>query len=56
MSQFTPDFVSKEYKELSRKITSFEYNYVLGKAVDMGFDGFFQEKNSASAEFTPDFL
>ena len=25
MSQFTPDFVSAEYKELSRKITTFEF-------------------------------
>lgn len=55
MSQFTPDFVDDEYKELKRKITSFEYNYVLNKAIDMGYIGFFQQKNSASSEYTPDF-
>ena len=55
MSQFTPDFVSSEYKELSRKITSFEYNYVLNKAIELGYDGFFQQKDSASAKFTPEF-
>ncbi len=55
MSQFTPDFVSHEYKELSRKITSFEYNYVLNRAIDLGFDGFFQQKDSASARYTPNF-
>ena len=56
MSQFTPDFVSPEYKELSRKITSFEYNYVLNKAIELGFDGFFQQKDSASAKYTPNFI
>ncbi|MBQ4116478.1 MAG: radical SAM protein [Clostridia bacterium] len=55
MSQFTPDFVPPEYKELSRKITSFEYNYVLNKAIDLGYDGFFQQKDSASAKYTPSF-
>ena len=55
MSQFTPDFVSAEYKELSRKITTFEYNFVLNKAIDLGFSGFFQQKDSASAKYTPDF-
>ena len=42
MSQFTPDFVPKEYKELSRRITTFEYNFVLDKAIEMGYEGFFQ--------------
>lgn len=55
MSQFTPDFVPAEYKELSRKITSFEYNYVLNKAIELNFDGFFQQKDSASAKYTPRF-
>jgi len=55
MSQFTPDFVPTECKELSRKITTFEYNFVLEKAIDLGYDGFFQQKESASAKYTPDF-
>lgn len=55
MSQFTPDFVPPEYKELSRRITTFEYNYVLNKAIEMGYTGFFQQKESASAKYTPDF-
>ncbi len=55
MSQFTPDFVPPEYKELSRKITTFEYNYVLDKAIEMGYTGFFQQRNSASAKYTPKF-
>ena len=55
MSQFTPDFVSEEHKELKRKITTFEYNFVLEKAIDLGYIGFFQQKESASAKYTPDF-
>ncbi|MBR5323093.1 MAG: radical SAM protein [Clostridia bacterium] len=55
MSQFTPDFVPPEFKELSRKITSFEYNYILNKAIELGYNGFFQQKDSASAKYTPEF-
>lgn len=55
MSQFTPDFVPKDCKELSRKITSFEYNYVLDKAIEMGYLGFFQQRDSATTIYTPDF-
>ncbi len=55
MSQFTPDFVDDEYSELKRRITTFEYNYVLDKAIEMGYQGFFQQKDSASAKYTPEF-
>ncbi len=55
MSQYTPDFAPKEIKELCRRITSFEYDYVLSKAEKMGFDGFSQEKGSSISSYTPDF-
>jgi putative pyruvate formate lyase activating enzyme len=55
MSQYTPDFAPKEYPELSRRITTFEYNSVLDKALELGFDGFFQEKESATKKYTPEF-
>ena len=55
MSQYTPDFAPKEYPELSRRITTFEYNSVLNKALELGFDGFFQEKESATKIYTPEF-
>ncbi len=55
MSQFTPEFVSHGCKELSRKITTFEYNYVLDKAIECGFSGYFQQKESASTKYTPSF-
>ena len=56
MSQYTPDFVDREeYPELGRRVTSFEYESVVKKAIELGFDGFFQSRNSASAEYTPNF-
>lgn len=55
MSQYTPDFAPKEMKEIRRRITSFEYDFVLSEAEKYGFKGFSQDKNSASDAFTPDF-
>ena len=56
MSQYTPDFVDKDkYPELGRRVTSFEYESVMKKAIELGFDGFFQSRSSASAEYTPEF-
>ena len=55
MSQYTPDFCKEEYKELKRRITTFEYESVLNKAIELGYDGYFQEKASASKAYTPDF-
>ncbi len=55
MSQYTPEFAPVDYPELSRKVTTFEYNSVLDKALELGFDGFFQEKDSATKIYTPEF-
>lgn len=55
MSQYTPFYRSNEFKELSRRISTFEYNFVLDKAQELGLDGFMQEKSSAKEEYTPDF-
>lgn len=55
MRQYTPDFAPPEMKTLRRRITSFEYESVLAEAVALGFDGYTQEKSSASASYTPDF-
>ena len=44
-----------EYRNLRRKITSFEYDSVLARATELGFDGYFQSLDSASKKFTPDF-
>ena len=60
MSQYTPDFYIQEhpgceYKNLTRRLTSFEYNSVLKKARELGFDGYFQGISSANAIYTPNF-
>jgi len=56
MSQYTPVFKSPEYKELNRRITTFEYNSVVEEAVRLGLsNGFMQEKSSAKEEYTPPF-
>jgi len=56
MSQYTPDFaLDSQYKNLHRRVTSFEYDSVLKSAIDMGFDGYFQGKSSADKSYTPEF-
>lgn len=56
MSQYTPEFaLDTPYKNLHRKVTSFEYDSVCKEAERLGFDGFFQSRSSASASYTPDF-
>jgi putative pyruvate formate lyase activating enzyme len=56
MSQYTPDFASDcEYRELHRRLTSFEYKSVASVAESLGFDGFFQELSSATKKYTPNF-
>ncbi|MBO5305967.1 MAG: 4Fe-4S cluster-binding domain-containing protein [Clostridia bacterium] len=56
MSQYTPDFVDKEtYPELARRVTSFEYNSVLDLALSLGFEGYFQSRDSAKKDYTPEF-
>lgn len=56
MSQYTPDFAkAAKYRELHRRITSFEYKYVLSYAEDLGFKGYFQDRSSADKKYTPEF-
>ena len=55
MNQYTPDFCDSGFPELSRRLTSFEYYYVSRVAIDLGFDGFFQERSSATKAYTPEF-
>ena len=64
MGQYTPDFYIEHegeagkndvFKNLRRRLTSFEYDSVLQRAVSLGFDGYFQGLDSASKIFTPDF-
>ena len=55
MSQYTPEFCDESVKELCRRVTSFEYQSVLDRVIALGYDGYFQEKDSASAKYTPNF-
>lgn len=55
MSQYTPEFYNGEYKELRRRTTTFEYEYVRDCALEMGFSGFGQDRQSAVSAYTPDF-
>ena len=56
MRQYTPDFAPEDApKNLKRRVTSFEYDSVMARAVELGFEGFFQGKEAASAAYTPNF-
>ncbi len=57
MSQYTPNAKQlKNYPELCRRVTTFEYNSVVDEAIRLGLDkGFMQEKSSADKCFTPPF-
>ena len=54
LSQYTPFYKSSEYPEINRRLTTYEYNIVLNKAIELGLtDGYMQEKSSAKEEYTP---
>ncbi len=56
MSQYTPYNKNPLYPELNRRITSYEYNTVLNRAIDLGLtQGYMQKKSSAKEEYTPPF-
>ena len=56
MSQYTPDFAPADAPSpLHRRVTQFEYQSVLEHAMALGFEGYFQDRSSANAAYTPDF-
>lgn len=55
MSQYTPFFKSKDFAEINRRISTFEYNKIISEAVSLGLEGYMQEKSSAKEEYTPAF-
>jgi putative pyruvate formate lyase activating enzyme len=55
MSQYTPFYKAKGYKELSHRLSTYEYEKVLDTAQALGFKGYMQERTSAKEEYTPDF-
>ena len=55
MAQYTPLGKAAAYPEINRRLTTFEYRKVLSECEKIGFDGFTQERSSATAELTPVF-
>ena len=56
MRQYTPDFADGDkYPELKRRVTSFEYDSVVKRALELGFDGYTQGAEAAVSSYTPDF-
>ncbi len=56
MRQYTPIDKNTDFPELQRRITTFEYNSVLDKAIEFSFtNGYTQEKESATLAYTPPF-
>ncbi len=56
MSQYTPyKNLPSEFKELNRRISTFEYEKVANAAYELGFEGYMQERSSAKEEYTPEF-
>lgn len=53
MSQFTPTPECKNYPEIDRRITTFEYNSVCDYARELDFNGYFQERESAQSTYIP---
>ena len=56
MNQYTPEFAPADApKNLRRRVTSFEYERVAETVERLGFVGYFQDRQAASASYTPDF-
>ncbi len=55
MSQYTPMHRAKEFDEINRRITTFEYKNVCSVVGDMGIKGYFQERSAATDDYTPEF-
>lgn len=60
MAQYTPEFLPEAceedpFRKIRRKITTYEYEKVADLARELGFDGYMQERSSATKRFTPDF-
>lgn len=56
MSQYTPEFATDApFANLHRRVTSFEYESVMAHAERLGFIGYMQQRESATAKYTPEF-
>ncbi len=56
MSQYTPVYRAKEFKEINRRITTLEYEKVTDHFLDIGLkNGYVQKRSSATSDYTPKF-
>lgn len=55
MAQYIPHGQAHLFPEINRKITAREYNKVCDFMLELGLDGFVQERSSASESFIPAF-
>lgn len=56
LSQYTPYQKHERYKELNRRVTSYEYQKVVDAALLLGLsEGYMQKRSSAKEEYTPPF-
>ena len=55
MRQYYPCHRAGEYKEINRKLTTYEFNKVENEARNLGFHGFSQDKGADTAVYTPEF-
>ncbi len=56
MSQYTPEFATDApLANLHRRVTTFEYESVMAHAERLGFVGYMQQRESATAKYTPEF-
>lgn len=55
MRQYTPCYDADKYRELTRRITTFEYEKVTNRCAELGLEGFTQLKGCETLDMTPDF-
>ena len=53
MSQYTPYGRANEFKEINRKITKREYDKVVNSYLNLGLDGYIQDRESANCVYIP---
>lgn len=55
MSQYTPMPSCAAYPEINRPVTTYEYKKAAARAVELGFEGYFQDKSSVGEKYIPPF-
>lgn len=55
MSQYSPEFMAKDYENINRKLYVKEYNEVLNFALDLGFENILGQEMESSENYLPDF-